>query len=192
MNFSVRQYSWFCLAFVALLFSSWFFSRELPYKKLDAETLSVTPDMIIQGLTMRKFDERGKLANQLDAPFVQHFPKDDSHILQKPYIRIYQPDETAMEIRSAKAHSVQRGETITFIKNVIVDQVEANGVVASTLKTEKIIYQSKQKIASTDLPVTFEQAGNVVQSTGMTAWLEEKRVKLLSQARGRYVPKQHG
>ena len=49
----------------------------------------------------------------------------------------------------------------------------------------------KNKLRLLYLPVTLEQAGDIVQSTGMTAYLKEKRVKLLSQARGRYVPKQH-
>lgn len=189
MNLSVRQYAWFCVAFVTLIISSWFFSRETALQKLDDHTLSITPDMFIHNITLRKFDANGKLINQLTSPYVQHFPKDDSHILKKPYIRIHQPDDSSMEIRSEKAHSVQGGEEITFTKQVMVDQLEANGTLISTLKTEKILYQAKSKIASTDLPVIFEKAGDVVQSTGMTAFLEEKRVKLLSQARGRYVPK---
>ncbi|WP_196211486.1 LPS export ABC transporter periplasmic protein LptC, partial [Legionella pneumophila] len=34
----------------------------------------------------------------------------------------------------------------------------------------------------------FEQPGNIIQSTGMNAYLDEKRVELLHKARGSYDP----
>jgi lipopolysaccharide export system protein LptC len=72
---------------------------------------------------------------------------------------------------------------------VVVHQEQGPNTQESTMTTEKIIYYPKEKKATSDLLVTFEQPGNTVQATGMTAYLAEKRIQLLHQARGKYVPK---
>jgi lipopolysaccharide export system protein LptC len=60
------------------------------------------------------------------------------------------------------------------------------------LTTEKVTYYPKEKKATTNLFVTFEQSGNIIESTGMNAYLDEKRVELLHGAKGSYAPTNKG
>jgi lipopolysaccharide export system protein LptC len=175
--------------FLMLTASSWYYvNRQDKAGLLNEETLSSTVDMTVYQLTVRQFDEQGLLANELSTPFMRHIPKKNVHWFQNPYIQIFQADQSSWEIRSQHAKSLNGGQRIIFTKDVIVHQNSEKKTEQSTFKTEKITYYPKEKKASTDRLVTFEQPGNRIQSTGMNAYLNEKRVELLHQARGTYAP----
>ncbi|AHE67465.1 LPS export ABC transporter periplasmic protein LptC [Legionella oakridgensis] len=187
-----KQAVWLFIALIALACSGWYFaSTPAVAIKLDAQTLSTTVDTTISQLTVRQYDAHGELANYLQTPLLRHIPKDNTHWLKTPHIMITQAKESPWEIRSKQAISLYGGQKITFNKNVIIHQSQHGQTPESTLTTEEMIYFPKDKLAITDKEVTYQQPGNIVQSTGMKAYLAEKRVQLLNQARGTYDP-QHG
>jgi lipopolysaccharide export system protein LptC len=71
---------------------------------------------------------------------------------------------------------------------VIVHQAQNEHTSESTLTTESLTYFPKDKLATTLLKVTYERPQMITESTGMKAYLAEKRVLLLSEARSTYVP----
>lgn len=180
--------SWILLAVLVLTLSGWYFRHGKTVVRLDKETLSTTVDTTITDLTVRQFDAKGKLIHVLKTPLLEHVPKGDLNYLDKPYILIAQDNQPAWQISSLKALAEKGGKRITFTKQVLVHQPADEKTLESTLKTEKVTYYPNEKKATTDALVTFEQPGNFVQSTGMNAYLDEKRVELLHRARGSYVP----
>ena len=185
---AAKQAIWLFFTLLILAVSGWHYVNLETASRLDSETLSSTIDTTISQLTVRQFNSEGLLTNLLTTPLMQHIPKEDIHLLKTPHIIIAQADQPSWEIRSKKAKSFNGGERIIFIKRVIVHQNPGNNTQESTLKTEEVTYYPKLKKATTDLFVTFEQPGNIVESTGMNAYLDEKRVELLHQARGSYAP----
>lgn len=185
---AAKQALWLFFTLIILAISAWYYSNMETATKLDNETLSSTIDATITQLTVRQFNSEGLLTNLLITPLMQHIPKEDIHLLQTPHITIAQVDQPSWDIRSLKAKSFNGGQRIIFSKEVIVHQNQGDKTQESTLKTEEVTYYPKEKKATTDLFVTFEQPGNIIQSTGMNAYLDEKRVELLHQARGSYVP----
>jgi lipopolysaccharide export system protein LptC len=175
-----------------LIGSSWYLSQMKPLIKLDTYTLSTTVDATITQLTVRQFNEEGQLSTLLTSPLMEHIPKKNVHLLSAPFIKIMQPNQPSWEISSRKARAVDGGQQITFIKDVVVHQKPGKDSVESTLKTEEVTYFPKEKKATTDRFVTFEQPGNTVESTGMNAYLDEKRVELLHGAKGSYAPNKNG
>ena len=81
------------------------------------------------------------------------------------------------------------GKKITFNKEVVIHQPASDHNQENTLKTEQLIYYPDKKYATTTKLVTFIQPGSIVTSTGMNAWLEEKRIQLLNRPRINYEPK---
>jgi lipopolysaccharide export system protein LptC len=185
---TIHQTMWLFFTVIILAFSAWYYGNLQTMTRLDNETLSSTVDTTITRLTLRQYDSAGLLANTLTTPQMQHIPKDDIHLFQTPHIIIAQKDQPAWEISSKKAKSFKNGQEIIFMKKVVVHQKPGGTTQESTLKTEKVIYYPEIKKATTDLFVTFEQPGNIIESTGMNAYLDEKRVELLHQARGSYAP----
>lgn len=186
---AAKQAAWLVVMLVSLACSGWYFASTSSSIKLDARTLSTTNDMTVHQLTVRQFDAQGQLANYLTTPLLHHIPEKNTHWLKNPKIVITQKNQPAWEINADEATSLLGGQEITLNKNVVIHQNQGKTNEASSLKTEAITYFPKDKFATTPLDVTFEQMGSTVQAKGMDAYLAEKRVKLLSQARGTYVPK---
>lgn len=185
---AAKQAAWLFLTMIVLACSGWYFARSPVLHKLDDTTLLQIPDSVIKTLTVRQFNEQGRMANRLETPLLRHTPQNDTHFLQKPIILITQDNQSPWHIQSEKAIAINGQEQITFIKNVIIHQDKGEHNDESTLRTEKIIYFPNLQKAATNLAVTFEQSGTVVNSVGMNAWLNEKKVQLLHQARGHYAP----
>lgn len=185
---ALKQITGMFITLLLLAVSAWFYTTMEADFKLDKETLESSIDATITHLTVSQFDSQGVLTNRLTAPRMQHIPKDNIHLFKSPHITVTQKGEPSWEISSLRAKSFQGGQHILFSKHVLVHQNQGDKTQESTLKTEEVTYFPKEKLASTKLFVTFEQPGNLIESTGMNAYLDEKRVELLHQARGSYVP----
>ena len=187
MNVS-KQSLWFLLILIVITGSAWHFTKTKVIDSLAMKTLSSQVDSSVLNLRVKQFNKEGVLVNSLTTPLMKHIPKGDVNILQQPHIMVVQNDQPAWEIHAQKAKAFEGGKRIVFTKQVVVYQNAGDNNQESTLKTEEITYYPKEKKALSSLLVTFEQPGNVIQSRGMTAYLEEKRIELLHQARGTYVP----
>lgn len=185
---AAKQAAWLFIALICMACSSWYFASSSVVIKLDAHTLSTTTDMIVNHLTVHQFDTEGRLANYIQTPLMHHIAENNTHWLKTPHIIVSQQNQPAWEIHAQQATALYGGQQITFNQNVVIHQGKDKNTQESTLTTETITYFPKDKLAKTPLDITYERAGNIVQAKGMEAYLSEKRVKLLSQARGTYAP----
>lgn len=186
---AAKQAAWLFCALIALACSGLYFASSNPVARLDNKTLSLAADTVITNVTVRRFDIAGKIVNYLQTPEVQHIPANNTHLLKSPHIALTQNDQPAWVIKSKHAKAINGGERITFMHDVVIHQSKDKHTQESTMKTEELTYFPKEKMATTDLAVRFEQPGTIVHSEGMIAYLEEKRVQLLSQARAIFEPK---
>ncbi|WP_392536820.1 LPS export ABC transporter periplasmic protein LptC [Legionella sp. 227] len=186
---AAKQLMWLFFTLILLACSGWYYgSRSTTMIRLDRDTLANSVDTTISNVTVRQFNQQGMLANILTAPLMQHIQNGNIYLFQTPHIIVSQEEQAPWDISSKKAKSFEGCKRITFTGNVIVRQQKGNNSQESTLRTEEVTYFPKEKKASSDVLVTYEQPGNIIQSTGMNAYLDEKRVELLHQARGSYVP----
>ena len=185
---TAKQFMWFFFILIILACFGWYYNYTAVRIHLDHESLVNSVDTTILDVTVRQFNQEGALANLLSSPIVHHIPRNDVYLFQNPYITVHQKEQPPWDISAQKAQSHEGGKQITFIGNVLVHQKKENKSQESSLKTEEATYFPKEKKASSDVLVTYEQSGNIIQSIGMNAYLDEKRVELLHQARGRYAP----
>lgn len=189
MNFA-KQAFWLSCMLVILVCSGWYFTKETSNFKLDGKNLSQSADIIISNLTLRRFDETGKLINCLQSPKIQHIPENDTHLIELPHLTFVQANQPAWEIRAKQATAIHGGEQITLSHEVIVHQNQTPHSQESLMKTEELIYFPKDQLAMTEQAVSFEQPGTIVHAQGMKAYFADKRIQLLSKARATYEPKQ--
>lgn len=176
------------LATACIFYSGWYLAHRDDLVRLDDATLESTVDSTVTQLTLKQFNAEGIMTNHLISSRMEHIPKGNIHWFYEPQIQITQDDEPAWDIQSLKAKSLDGGKSIIFMDQVVVHQNPGDKNKESTLKTEEITYYPDQKKATSSLLVTFEQPGNTIQSTGMNAYLDEKRVELLHKAKGIYAP----
>jgi len=166
--------------------SAWFFASSSPVAKLDKETLQTTPDIIITDLTVRQFNAQGHLANQLHTPRLHHIPKDDSHWLETPHIKVSKANQPLWDIQANKAHVLYGGEQITFLNHVKIHQPSSPDNPETTLTTEELSYFPKLQIATTLKEIVFERPGSLVKAKGVRADFAKGTVQLLDNVRLTY------
>lgn len=181
----LRRFSYLFLTLSLLMGFGWtlLHSKKMPIEKPP----SLRVDATAKDLSVQQFDTQGRLMHLFTSPGMQHFTKTNTYVFQNPRIVVSQEEKPSWNIHSKVAIVSQEGSCIVFKKDVVIHQNSSTTNPKSTLKTEKIRYYPKEKKASTDQLITFKQAGHFIQSRGMKAYLDEKRVELLHQARGSYV-----
>jgi lipopolysaccharide export system protein LptC len=185
---ALKQSTYSFLILITLACSGWYFaSNKTTTMKLDDHTLSTTPDTIITKLTLLQFDTNGRVSHYLQTPLMHHIPLNNTHYLTTPHIKVSQDKQTPWEIHAKEATAIQGGQQITFNKKVIIHQERNQRDQETIVTTEEMTYFPQKHLATTLKPVRFSQAGNVITSTGMNAYLAENRVQLLSNARAFYA-----
>lgn len=182
---SLKQIGWSFLTLMALVCLSFYVTHHKPIIKLDNDTLSTTPDAIITDLTFAQFDTNGHISHYLQTQTVQHIPKNDTHYLLAPHITISQNKQAPWQITANKATAIKTGQQIIFQNNVIIRQKKASAQ-ETLLTTEELTYFPQKQFATTAQSIRLSQAGTLVTSTGMNAYLADNRVQLLSNARAVY------
>lgn len=186
---SARQSIGLSILLMGVACSSWYLTIPAHSLKLDEHTLSTTANIVMHNLTVKQFNNEGQLVHSLQTPLMRHIEQNNTHWFKNPYIVIAEINQPVWEIKANQATALYGGQQITFNKNVVLHQGKDAHNEESTLKTEAITYFPKKKIATTSLKVTYERPQTMIQSKGMKAYLAEKRVVLLSEARSRYEPK---
>lgn len=191
MNAATKQATWLFLGLITLACLGWHFVRmSTPTARLDAHTLATTPDSMVTGLKVKQFDAKGSLVNFLESPQMQHVPDKNTNVFTTPHIVVTENPGEAWDIRAKQAISLNKGDEIKFVNDVLIQQKNSSQQAQNTFTTDELFYYPKQKFASTNHKVTFKQAGTIVHSVGMQAYLDEKHVKLLNRTHAIYHP--HG
>jgi len=155
---------------------------------LDSDTLAKTSNVMIYDLQYRQYDTKGRMVHFLETPLMQHIPKHNQHLLTTPHIITNEVDQSPWDISAKEATAIEGTQKVTFHHNVNIRQEKADHS-DTLLHTEQLIYFPHQKKATSNAEVTLTQAENQVQSKGLEIDLATSHVRLLSNARGHYVPK---
>jgi lipopolysaccharide export system protein LptC len=179
------------LSFMLLIgigFLGWYMVKPEAKKQRDSVALSKSPDAIIKGLTVVKYNRDGNRASRLFTQVMTHIPHQNTSIMQQPKITSFNPKQPPWVITAKKGIAVHGSEKIQFSENVIIHQAAIDKIKSSTLYTDELFFYPDKQLATTTKAVTFEQPGLTVKSIGMNAYLNQKRIRLLSKAWGRYEP----
>ncbi len=188
---AAKQAAWLFCVLIALAGSGLYYASSTAISRLDEQTLSKSADRVITNLIFKRFDDMGRLISHLQSPEVQHIPASDTHFFTSPHLTLTQTDQPAWEINAKHGQVIKNGEQIIFTHEVIIHQNKSEHNQESTLRSEEITYFPKEKLATSQSAVSFEQPGRTVRSAGMKAYLADKRVQLLSQAHATFEPN-HG
>ncbi|OGV49942.1 MAG: LPS export ABC transporter periplasmic protein LptC [Legionellales bacterium RIFCSPHIGHO2_12_FULL_42_9] len=170
----IRQSLWLTASLAAFAYFCFSFLKTDIQYTLDANALATSIDTVITELTVYQFDETGKLTHHLYTPELQHTPKNDTHNLKSPHVKLIQPNQASWQIDANHAQAIHGGTEMTFHGNVLVHQDEKG----NTLNTEELTYYRNEKLATSKTKVLFKQPGSTVQSKGMRAYLDKKYIQL--------------
>jgi lipopolysaccharide export system protein LptC len=145
------------------------------------------PDYTMNNFVTTQTDITGKLRYVLAAAEMQHYPDDDSTVLQRPRFTQYTVDKPYTQIEGLRGYISSDGEEVELVDNVKVVRQAFEGKGEMQLLTEKLIILPNQDIAKTNSPVVITQAPKtVIHGTGLVFDKKNQTVKLLSRVKVHY------
>lgn len=173
-----------CLFFL-FAWLGWPIKRDRPALQIHHSQLEFLPDQKITGLQVSFYNEQGQLTHQLQTPAMTHIPHEDTHRFKHPHIIISEPNQPVWEIHARQATALHQ-QQIIFKQNVRIQHHAFNQHPAGIIKTNSLSYFPRIKKAMTEEEITWIQAGNTIQSQGMTAYLDRQQIDL-NQAKAIYA-----
>lgn len=187
---SAKQAGSIFLSLILLAGFGWYFAASSNAIKF-APIPENAVDSRIFNLSVKRFDEQGVMIQELKTPKLEHIPYQDTHILTTPDILASQKDKGYWLVRSKKATSIHGGEQIDLSEDVVAKHFNQERQLVGSFLSNSLRWLPKQHQLTSDDDVTYEQAGSIIQSKGMIAWLDSQSVKLLHHARAFYKANQH-
>lgn len=125
-------------------------------------------DYMLNNFYTTKTDLAGNLHYVLAATQMEHFPDDDSTVLQRPRFTQYTINKPYTQITGLRGYVSSDGEEVQIVDNVKVVRQASEGKGEMQILTEKLTIYPKQEIAKTDSPVIIKQFPKTeIHATGM-------------------------
>jgi lipopolysaccharide export system protein LptC len=161
-------------------------------KSVDRNELPATaevrhaPDAIAENFSARRFDENGKVKFRLVAPYMEHFPDDDSSVLKAPTLVTYRPDAPPVTISGHNAKVTSKGEVVYLWDNVVVNRAASPERPALTAVMPDLVVNPDESTAFTNSAVEITQEKSWIKGVGMKIDNKASTFELQSQVTGLY------
>lgn len=184
---------------VALLLGCFFIfslrNQEVPLAT-HSEMKKAFPQVYMNNVQTREFDEQGKLHYELSTPRISHYqvnpeaPSENDYILIKdPKITFYDAgDKAPWQVTARQGRSDANGHLIRLLENVLIQQQSTDQGLLEITASELNV-RTREQFAETDKAVKMRSAKGQIDAVGMSADLAESRVQLHSQVNAVYDPR---
>ena len=142
-------------------------------------------DFFAQGTHTLQFTDAGSINYELNSPRIEHTQHDDITVLLQPELLLFRGTELPWKISSERSHVSPGGQEVELIKQVRIARTDEKGR-PTLLTTEHLTYVPETDYAHTKLAVKIEAANGVTTGVGMQTYLNESKMQLLSNVRGRH------
>jgi len=146
------------------------------------------PDAYMENIVAIMMDKKGLPSLKIEAPKMLHYiEKDTTHIIT-PHVTIFRDSPEPWYINSDTADATNGTEQIVFSNHVIIHHPADVANPNTTMNTTSLTVFPDQQQAKTVDPVVITQPDTIIHAIGMLANLNSGTIKLLSNAKGDYVP----
>ncbi len=139
---------------------------DLPDARRDGK-LRHDPDAIVEDFSLRQFNEEGQLHSRLKAPYMLHYPDDDSSIVQKPLFTYFRPELPEINITARQARITEKGDKVYLWGDVVAHRAAASNRPAMTARMNDLTVFPEQGTGHTDGPAEITQDSSWMKGIGM-------------------------
>ncbi|MCS4534310.1 LPS export ABC transporter periplasmic protein LptC [Neisseria montereyensis] len=115
----------------------------------------------------RRFDEQGRLKENLNAEVAWQLPKSDEVTFEKPQLIFYDNGKLLYKVESNEAGYDTETRTVVFKENVVLTKTAETQRPAGILKTSNLTVDTQTKIAETKAPVEYRYGDSYGTANGM-------------------------
>lgn len=167
--------------------SFWLQASLAPAESGGARTDDSAPDAFAVNFQIRRHDDSGELKYRLSAPYLQHFPKDDSSEIRNPELIAYRKDAPPVTVTAGQARVTAQGEQILLSESVRIVRAEDGDRPALIAQTSRLNVSPETGLADTDQPVHITQGASWISGVGAHIDNNASTFELKSQVRGQYL-----
>jgi lipopolysaccharide export system protein LptC len=145
---------------------------------------STDPDFVAENFEAKRMNEDGTERYSVIAKKMEHYPVDNSAVLEEPRLTHFDPDKGPVSIRANRGVVSSNGETVDFRDAVQVRRAPFGGDPEMTLTTSFLHVVPDKDLVQTDREVTLTHGNSTVKSVGLEFNNKTRQLKLLSNVKG--------
>ena len=183
-----RVTAWFpvlLLAAVAAV-TVWLDRQVQPPETASRDNTRHDPDYIVDNFNVTRIGPDGAVRYKLNARRMQHYPDDDTTVLDAPSFVNFRAGGVTVTARSRTATLSSNGENAYLTDDVRLTRSAHGKRGELTVLTTWLHVIPDDGVAKTDKPVRISDANTVITSDGLEFNNDTRILKLLSNVRGRY------
>jgi len=181
----------FVIVLLALLagLSFWLQRAVTPVEVVRDGKLRHDPDAIAENFLVRQFDEKGRVKYRLTAPYMMHFPDDDSSELKSPTLIHYRPNAPQLTLTGKNAKVTSKGKTVFLWDDVKAVRAATPARPELVARMPDLTVQPDDGTAFTGSPVEITEDKSWVKGVGMHLDNNTSTFELQSQVTGLSYPR---
>jgi lipopolysaccharide export system protein LptC len=146
------------------------------------------PDAFMEEATAIIMDKQGNPKIKITSPKIIHYSHHDTTYFTSPQLTLYRELPTPWYVSSQYAKATQGVGHLEFWQNVVIHQYADENHPDTLIQTATLTVHTQQQTADTADPITLIQPNLTIKAIGMHTDINVGSIKLLSNARGEYVP----
>lgn len=177
------------LVLAVIAFLSWRFKQS---EILETTTATVEPahqsDFFLEDFRTRQYGETGRLRYRFNGQRLEHFPADDSTLINQPSMILH--DDTGPSWRITAVTGEAGSEELDEIRltgHVEITRDTAGGNPPVQITTASLLLKPKMEFVQSEDMITLTQPGVQLVAQSLEARLEQGQFKL-HNVQGRYEP----
>lgn len=186
--FSIRKTLLTLFLIFSIALSVWSLLVSNRQKPIASGNNNLLPDAFMEDIVAIMMNKQGTPSLKLVAPKMVHYMQNDSTEIKNPIVTVYRNSPNPWKIHSDFAKTTKGISEILFWNHVVIHHLQDQDNPATTMTTSTLTVFPDKQTAQTDQPVTIKQPDTTVEAIGMIADMNDGTIKLLSKAKGEYVP----
>lgn len=166
--------------------SGWIFDSFDKRTVVDKEELRHNPDYFLHNFSASVMNKKGKLAYQVKSVHLEHFPDDDTMELKQPVFTFYTDNLISWTGQSDAAIIYQQDKIIKLSGHVILQQTANSSKNPMLLNARQLTIEPERNRVTSKSFIKLTQGKNYIQSKGMRANLNQRKIEFLSKTSSHY------
>ena len=146
-------------------------------------------DLYVTDFATVTMGEDGLPLRELSAAELEHFPDTNTKELEQPYLIIHHPERPSWHVRSERGWVSADDDVMLLLGQVHIWRDTDAGVRELDLRTTDLRVLPESQYGETDKLVIIRTPNSESRGVGMRAYMQQRRIELLSQVRTIYEQK---
>ncbi len=159
-----------------------------PPAETTSTTTAVTVDYAITDFYARQTGTDGRTRRILQADRVEHDRTHDQSRLTRPRALLYRGEAPLWLVRADHGLQADDQRRLELSGDVVAHRRGEDENHYTLVESERMLLFPRKEYLETDQPLIISSPSAMLSGVGAQAWLDEGRIKLLSQAVGHYQP----